>query len=194
MLVEQEIIAQSLLGDRRHVWEQRIGERFRTAGVYPFVIYAQGQRCAPAPISDYPMSRATMTLTPPTAAAEITYRTEEWMEAHHIAHCCEATQFAPHQPEAPTPRVGYVYIMYDPDKHSQVKIGCAEEPSERLKTARTWCPAMRLILQIPTPDMFAAEWSQHACWAGERRENSEWFFLSKNLREFIRSAGGEDVA
>jgi T5orf172 domain len=194
--IKQELFAQVMFGDTRHKWEQKIGRDFMNLGLYPLSRYWKEPPVPPnyATIVQARHGCFLPTVFTNTANAlpvEVTIKSEEEMAEY--ARQVYATNTASREVAAGLPESGYVYFIYDPDKKDQVKIGMASNPEDRLKSLRTACPDLRILLTIRTSDMRADEAYHHARWSAQRRGDSEWFYLNTELLAFIEKNGGVDA-
>jgi hypothetical protein len=197
--VEKEIFAQTMLGNRRHLWELKAGRTFIETGLFPLRKYLIGY---PPMIRGLSECRETgMVLSPsisdiPNAlGTEVTEKSEDWMAACHKEHSHSNEYiFAPEDDyEGLAPQPGYVYAMSDPDKLNQIKIGKAKDPEERLKSLRTACPDIAILFTLFVKDMDGDEDYYHRRFAADRRGTSEWFYLSTELQKWVDSEGRIDI-
>jgi hypothetical protein len=106
-----------------------------------------------------------------------------------------ASQPAPPQlPAGPTVRHladGYVYILRSADGY--YKIGRAKDVQARVKSIAAFVPfAVEIVHTIQTDNMVRLERGLHRAYeAAEKRVNGEWFRLSDDDIELLRSLGDE---
>ena len=89
-------------------------------------------------------------------------------------------------------RSGYVYFIQD-TKSLNLKIGCSQNVTNRMKALKTGNPYLKLIVKINVSNMREKEKYYHRKFHQYRIKNTEWFEPSCEISLEIIKCQGDDL-